>query len=251
MQRYSLHDGPGIRTTVFLKGCPLRCFWCHNPESQATSPELSFSASRCVRCGECARACPNAAVRLLGEMPETDRGRCIVCGACWDACPTGARAGLGTRMTPQEVLAEVERDRPFYEESGGGVTFSGGEPLSQPRFVLNCLRECRLRGYHTAVDTSGFAPELVVRQVAELADLFLFDVKCLDEARHREATGAPLAPILSNLRLLAELGRPVWLRVPVVPGVNDDEGFARALVDLTRTLPGHLPVYLLPCHDLG
>jgi pyruvate formate lyase activating enzyme len=248
VQRYSLHDGPGIRTTVFLKGCPLSCPWCHNPESWSREPEIRVYASRCTHVGACRVACPEG----LADGPNLpDPSRCRRCGLCADACPTGARQLVGRAVTVAEVLDAVERDRPFYDESHGGVTFSGGEPLYQPRFLLACLAEAGRRGIRTAVDTSGFASKAVVRAVARLTDLFLYDVKVLDPARHLQYTGVPLEPILRNLRMLDAAGAGIWLRVPLVPGYNDDVANLEALGLLAARLPNVRQVHLLPYHQLG
>ncbi len=248
VQRYSVHDGPGIRTTVFLKGCPLSCLWCHNPESWQREPEIRVYASRCTDVGACRVACPEG----LADGPNIpDPSRCRRCGLCAEACPTGARQLVGRVVGVPDVLEAIERDRPFYDESGGGVTFSGGEPLYQPRFLAACLAEARRRGIRTAVDTSGFASQAVVRAVAPLTDLFLYDVKVLDPVRHLQYTGVPLEPILRNLRALDAAGAQIWLRVPLVPGYNDDPANLEALGLLAASLRNVRRVHLLPYHQLG
>jgi pyruvate formate lyase activating enzyme len=247
VQRYSLHDGPGIRTTAFLKGCPLHCPWCHNPESQSAVPEIVIAEDRCIHSGACGLACPNG---LAGGPFAPDPERCERCGRCADACPSGARRLIGRRMTAAEVIAVAERDRPFYDESGGGVTFSGGEPLMQPDFLLACLAEAKARGLHAVVDTCGAAPPAVVREVAALADLFLFDLKVVDPVRHRELTGWRAEPILANLRLLDDLGAEVWLRLPLVPGYTDGSNL-EAIAGLARGLRNIRRLHLLPYHRLG
>jgi pyruvate formate lyase activating enzyme len=248
VRRYAVHDGPGIRTTVSLKGCPLRCAWCHNPESQGAEPQLLVRASRCLRCGACVRACPHGALRLRGDRVETDGDACTLCGACVDACPAEARETIGRSMTVADVLREVERDRLFYEDSGGGVTFSGGEPLAQGAFLLALLRACRERGLHTALDTCGHAPADVFALAIALTDLVLFDVKHADSARHREGTGVGNERILANLRHLAATGVDSIVRVPLVPGFNDAEDDLRAIAALVAALPRVPPVQLLPFH---
>jgi len=252
LKRYAIHDGPGIRTTVFLKGCPLDCSWCHNPEGKDPHPVLSFVAQRCLGCGACAEACPSRAISYLpGGVPETDRDRCTACGACTEACPTGARTILGRRYTVDELVAELERDRVFYEQSGGGVTFSGGEPLFQFEFLRTCLVACRNRGIHTALDTSGYAAREVLLEAARGSDLVLYDLKDMDERRHRANTGVPLEPILTNLQALAREGIPVWIRIPVIPGLNDDGETVRKYVRFLTALDRSYPVFLLPYHEIG
>lgn len=239
IMRFSIRDGPGIRTTVFFKGCPLDCWWCHNPESRSSGLELMVRDARCIRCGACREACPTGAAS--GE------GVCTLCGACVAACPTGAREIVGRAMTVGEILAEVRKDRVFFEESGGGVTFSGGEPLADPAFLAAALGACRAEGLHTAVDTCGHAPTPVVRDIGARADLLLYDIKLMDGARHIEYTGVSNDLILRNLAALAEVSRNIIIRFPVIPGVNDDDDnvmqTGRFLSDL-----GLGEVHLLPYH---
>lgn len=244
IQRYSLHDGPGIRTTVFLKGCPARCLWCHNPESQGFGPEVVLFEGRCAHCGTCASVCPE------GAAPP-GCGLCTACGACVEACPAAARELVGREMTVAEVLAEVRKDRVFYEESGGGVTLSGGEPLAQLPFVAALLEACRRESIATALDTCGFAPRESLLRLVPLVDLFLFDVKLLDDARHRALTGLPSGPILDNLRALAAVHPQVWIRIPIVPGYTDSAADLAATAALLGALPGVRRVDLLPFHRTG
>jgi pyruvate formate lyase activating enzyme len=244
VQRYSLHDGPGIRTTVFLKGCPARCLWCHNPESQAFGPEVVRVETRCAGCGTCEAVCPHGA-------PPPGSGLCTACGDCVDACPAGARELVGGETTVDEVMAEVLRDRIFFQGSDGGVTFSGGEPLAQARFLRGLLVAAREHDLHTAVDTCGFGSREELLGLVPLVDLFLFDVKLLDDARHRELTGLPTGPILDNLRALTRAHPCVWIRVPIVPGHTDGEADISAVAELARELPGVQHVSLLPFHGTG
>jgi pyruvate formate lyase activating enzyme len=249
IMRYALHDGPGIRTTVFFKGCPLSCWWCHNPESQSVHPELLYFPDRCLRCGTCAALCPQHAVSEEGGRMATS-DQCQVCGTCEDLCPADARELAGTRMSVDEVMAAIEKDVIFYDESGGGVTFSGGEPLLQSEFLEALLAGCRERGIHTVVDTCGLAQTEVLLRVAQRVDLFLFDLKLLDAARHQRYAGVDNALILENLETLARHGYEVIVRWPVIPGINDgSDDVADVLAFLARI--GLRRVDLLPYHRIG
>jgi pyruvate formate lyase activating enzyme len=250
IQRFCLHDGPGIRTTVFLQGCPLRCWWCHNPESQPLEPALLTDPAHCVRCGACAEACPQAAEVLPADFPFVPQ-RCEQCGACVPVCPAGSRELQGGRRTVGEVLAEVLADRSYYDESGGGLTISGGEPLLQPEFLLALLAAGRAEGLHTAVDTSGLAPFERLAAAADLADLLLYDVKTVDDEAHRRHTGVSNHAILANLERLAGRGARIWVRVPIVPDVNDSAQAVAAIGDFLRPLAAVERVDLLPYHPLG
>ena len=249
-ERFAIHDGPGIRTTVFLKGCPLRCAWCHSPESQRPEPEFMPQPERCIECRACMAACPHHAVQPAAFADEVAPSICTTCGACADACPTGARELVGEVLTVPQLMARLERDRIFYDESGGGVTFSGGEPLMQPVFLLEAVRACRAAGLSAAVDTCGLADTRALLDVAREVDLFLFDLKLLDDAAHRVFTGASNERILANLQTLASVHPAVIVRFPLIPGVNaDDEnvhamGAFLASLRLTR-------VDVLPYHRAG
>lgn len=251
IQRFSIHDGPGIRTTVFFKGCPLRCWWCHNPESQADGLEIMVRKERCIQCMACEEACPEGAIHVSEEGPAIVRERCTQCGACAEVCPAEALQLVGREMTAAEVMEQVEKDIAFYDESGGGVTFSGGEPLSQPHFLLALLQACQAREIHTAVDTCGFAPWESFEKVRHHADLFLYDVKLLDDEKHREYTGASNVPILENLRRLSRLGHEIILRLPLVPGVNDTIEQVRAIGEFAAGLPHLRRVDVLPYHHMA
>ena len=251
IQRFSVHDGPGIRTTVFLKGCPLSCTWCHNPEGGSFHPEIVVVESRCIACGECVSACPLDLPSGVGGGWAGEKDRCTVCGSCVDACPTEARQIAGRDMWVDEVMEEILKDRVFYDDSDGGVTFSGGEPLAQGRFLSAMLEACRAEGVHTAIDTSGLAPKDRLLAIAELADLVLLDLKLVDPERHRAHTGVSNSVILDNLAALGQAQRPIWLRVPVIPGVNDDVENLEATAQLASSIPSVQRVSLLPYHRLG
>ena len=254
IQRYCVHDGPGIRTTVFLKGCPLRCWWCHNPESQSVGAEIGFIGARCVRCGQCGEACPQRPSDVApGPLPGngSTEDRCTRCGACVDACPTGAREFLGREMTSGEVLEEVLHDRIFFEDSGGGVTFSGGEPLLQADFLSELLQRARGASIHTTVDTCGYAQRETLLALAPLVDLFLYDIKAIDDDLHLRLTGVPNAVILENLTVLAACHGNIWIRIPLIPGVNDAPEQLRVAARFIRALPGVRLVNLLPYHQFG
>ena len=250
IMRFAIHDGPGIRTTVFLKGCPLHCWWCHNPESQSTEPEVIYFEERCVRSGDCVRACPHGALRLDQGRLLHDDARCQLCAECVSACSAAARQLAGRWMTVPEVLAEVLKDQVFYEESGGGVTVSGGEPLMQAAFVEPLLAACRAARIRVVLDTCGWADPEVLLRVRENVDLFFYDLKLMDSERHQRFTGVKNEVILQNLKMLAEQGSAVVVRIPVIPGVNDDGDTMDRISQFL--LPLRLRrVDLLPYHRLG
>jgi pyruvate formate lyase activating enzyme len=249
-ERYAVHDGPGIRTVVYLKGCPLRCLWCHSPETQSPEPEVGIRGDRCIRCGTCVGACGHDAVVDAGAYYDVDRGACALCAECAALCPTGARDVIGRAMTVDEVVAEIERDTVFYDESGGGVTISGGEPLLQPDFVGALLEACRSRRLHTAVETCGAGDPAALLGLAAHTDLFLYDLKMMDDERHRRVTGASNRVILENLALLVARGANVRVRVPLIPGVNDDEENVAAIGRYVASL-GLRGLDVLPYHRAG
>ncbi|MGM9520931.1 MAG: glycyl-radical enzyme activating protein [Oscillospiraceae bacterium] len=251
IQHFCVQDGPGIRTSVFFKGCPLRCLWCHNPESQTATPELLYYANKCVMCRRCAGVCPNGAIAFTEDERRMLQNLCTRCGACADACPEGALELAGSDAGTEDILSEVARDEMFYRTSGGGVTFTGGEPLSQPEALINLLDGCAARGLHTAVETSCFTDGGTFRAVVERASLMICDIKAMSPTLHRRLTGVTNEGILENIRwLIRESGRPSWIRLPIIPGFNDrDEELEAA----GRFLAGGTMqrVELLPYHDTG
>ena len=250
ISRFCTDDGPGIRTTVFLKGCPLSCAWCHNPESQNPQPELLYKAEVCRHCGRCAAACPNGCHSLEDGRHRFQRTGCTHCGQCINACPARALERMGRQVTVQEVLDVVLRDVPFYGTSGG-VTVSGGEPLSQPDFTAALLRRCREAGVHAAVETSGFGTPEALKKVAAWCQLFLFDLKETDASKHKQFTGVPLEPILENLRTVDAMGIRTLIRMPVIPGWNDREEHLLQAKAVAGSLQHCIGVEVMPYHSLG
>ncbi|MBN2391996.1 MAG: glycyl-radical enzyme activating protein [Anaerolineae bacterium] len=237
IQRFSVHDGPGIRTTVFLKGCTLRCFWCHNPESIRPKPEVQFFPSRCIGCAACVEVCPEGAQAFdENGIRAFDREKCIACGACVDVCYAEALVLTATAMTAESVVDEILRDRAFYENSGGGVTLSGGEPALQVDFSREILERCRTAGVHTAIETAANVPWESLAALLPLTDLVMMDIKHMDSAKHHDATGAPNALLLANARRLVESDKPIIFRIPVIPTVNDTPEEVAAIAAFVREL---------------
>ncbi len=251
MQRFCVHDGPGIRTTIFFKGCNLRCFWCHNPESLQPNPEVQYLSMKCIGCGKCAACCPQGCHGMLEGLHGFERAACQSCFACAAVCPAEALSVVGKAWTVQQVLDIALRDAPFYRNSGGGITCSGGEPMLQHAFLRELLSQAKVHGLHTAVDTAGNVPFSWFEEVLPYTDLFLYDLKCMDEDGHARATGAGNRLILENIRRLSEAGAEIWVRIPVIPGVNDTADNMVRAAQFLRPLKGVRLVELLTFHRLG
>lgn len=243
IQRYSIHDGPGIRTTVFFKGCPLKCLWCHNPESQNFSKELIKYKDRCINCGYCIKACKMNALE--------NKENCILCENCCEECPTNSRVILGKEMTINEILKEVEKDRVFYDQSKGGVTLSGGEPLSQGEFLINLAKELKARNIHITIDTSGYAPWEHIEKLLPYVDLFLYDLKIINDEKHKLYTGVSNKIIIDNLRKLAKAGADIYIRIPIIPTVNDGDEDIKGFLQLLKEIGGFKYINLLPYHNIS
>jgi pyruvate formate lyase activating enzyme len=253
IQDYSIHDGPGIRTVVFLKGCPLVCRWCSNPESQRIDPEIAVIERLCTKCGRCIDVCPAGANRFTeGGTIIIDRSICMACGACEEECSSHARKLYGKRMSVDEVVAEVERSSPFFMRSEGGVTFSGGEPTVQWQFLENLLMHCKEKYIHTAVETCGYIRERsVLERLLPHVDLFLYDIKCIDDEKHRVFTGVSNQSILENARFISSQAKPMMVRIPVIPGFNNTAEEMGELAEFSSRLSSVVEVHLLPYHELG
>ncbi len=252
IQRFSLQDGPGIRTTVFFKGCSLNCFWCHNPESKSGHPQLQFFRHLCTGCQACVKACSQNALEIgVDGRAVLNRDRCVVCGACAEACPAEALMICGKNQTVDEIIQVLLRDKPFYEQSGGGITISGGEPLTQADFAAELLKRCRGEGLHTAVDTAGHVPWESLEKVLPYTQLFLYDLKGVDSDKHKQATGVGQANITRNLERLSRTGASIIIRIPVIPGYNDSPEDMLRTADYLHKLQGIQCVELSPYHRLA
>ena len=251
ISRMTVHNGPGIRTLILFKGCPLRCVWCSTPESQSSEPEVSFRLDRCIRCGCCAAVCPEGAIDITRDTARIDRALCTVCGKCAEVCSAEAITILGKWMTVQELVREVAKDKVFHKHSGGGVTISGGEALLDPEFTLELVRALVEDGVSVGVDTSGQVPWASIEQLLPYVDFFLWDIKHMDPERHKELTGASNELILRNLRAVSERGTPIYLRIPIMPGLNDSPENIAATCEFARGLSSLVEVDLLPLHHLG
>lgn len=252
IKRYAINDGPGIRIVIFFKGCNLNCAWCHNPESILPQQERLYAQSKCIACGTCVAACPEQAIVLTSNGIVTDLELCRLCGKCAEVCPTTAIELSGKSMSVTEIMEEIEKQRVFFDQSGGGVTFSGGEPMLHPEFLLELLDECGRRGIHRAVDTAGFVNSEILLEVAKRTDLFLFDLKLMNSEKHREWIGVPNEKILENLKILAKSGAAINIRIPLIGGVNDDQENVITWVRFIATLSGEKKkVNLLPYHKIA
>ena len=251
IKRFAVHDGPGIRTTVFFKGCPLRCLWCHNPESIKIQRQIVFFENKCIGCGECFKRCPNGAIELTPQGRKYYRDKCTLCGTCVEYCYAEATVMQGKVVSVEEVIEEVKKDMPFYENSGGGVTLSGGEPTMQPEFCIAILQESKKAGMHTTLDTSGYVKWETFRKILEYVDLILYDNKHMDPLKHKEYTGLSNELILSNLEKLDKLNIPIEMRMPMIPGLNDSEDNLAAAAQFFGKMKNIERVKLLPYHRLG
>ena len=253
IQRFAIHDGPGIRTLVFMKGCPLRCWWCQNPEGLFTSKSLGYFEYRCIQSKRCIQSCPLHALSFDGDGLAIDRMACNECALCVEACPSGALSMAGREIDVKELMREIEKDTLLFDYSGGGVTFSGGEPLFQPAFLRESLIQCRARGIHTALETSGYAPPETFESTIDYVNLFLFDLKLLDDSEHRKYTGVSNGVIKRNLTTIVtrKRGEDVILRFPVITGINDTEKNVEEFLSFMQGLDGITEVDLLPYHDVS
>ena len=250
IKRYAINDGPGIRTAVFFKGCPLGCWWCHNPEGQSAQPQLMFRSNRCKSSRACLQVCPQDAI-IWNNGSITDWEVCDDCGKCAEVCYAGARELVGRSVTVNQLLDEIERDIPFYDQSGGGVTFTGGEPIYQKEFLGEALLVCKEKQIHTAVDTCGHSSWDNLKAILPLVDLFLYDVKLMDENKHITYTSCSNRLIVGNLQKLSETGAHIIVRIPLIPGINDDDENLDACASFLAQLPSLDGVALMPYHDIG
>ena len=251
IQKFSINDGPGIRTTVFMKGCPLDCLWCHNPESKSAKPEIFYDESKCIGCRGCEAVCSNKCHEFTEKVHTYNRTFCTSCGKCADACVTEALETAGKLISAEDVIAEVLKDKAFYDNSGGGMTLSGGEPMAQAEFTLELLKNAKENGLHTCMETCGYAREEDYKRVAQYVDIFLFDYKETDPIKHKEFTRVSNELILNNLKMLDNLGKKIVLRCPIIPTLNDREDHLKGIADVANSLKNILEINIEPYHPLG
>ena len=251
IKRYAIHDGPNIRTTIFLKGCPLSCQWCHNPEGLEREITMLWNREKCVGCGECIERCPSQSLTRETNGLRRHKKLCSCCRKCAAICPALAHESTGWEASVSEIMVEIKKDIPFYDQSGGGVTFSGGEPLMQPQFLLALLRACGELGIHRVVDTSAYVKTELLLDIADHAEMFLIDLKHMDSDMHRVYTGVPNELILHNIEVLARRGKAIHIRIPLIEGVNSDDENIRLSAEFLAALPGIEHVDLLPYHDIA
>jgi len=252
IQRFSVHDGPGIRTVVFLLGCPLRCKWCQNPETLNRKPQLMINYELCSRCTACISVCPKNAISI-GESGDivTDRKKCNSCGKCVNECYYLARQLSGKSYTVEEVYDEIVKDKVFYANTGGGVTLSGGEPTVHPEFCYELFKKCKINGIHTAIETSGYAAWKIFKRISEVTDLFLYDIKLFDNKKHKKWTGVENKRILENLKNLVDCEKDITIRIPLIPGVNDNQDEFKSIIRFVKSLRRIKSVHILPFHQMG
>ncbi len=250
IQKFSVHDGPGVRTIVFLKGCPLSCKWCCNPESQSDVPQVMFIAQNCIGCKRCGEVCNNSAIDF-NLLNRVDQNKCVHCGKCVEVCFSEALNMAGTVKSVEKILTELSKDNIMYRRSGGGITLSGGEALDQPDFAEELLKGCKLKGFHTAIETSAFTSSTVLDRVSPWLDLIMMDIKHMDSSKHKEYVGQNNEIILENAKIIAQSGKPLIIRIPIITGFNDDEKNIRATAKFVVSLKNVQEVHLLPYHRLG
>ncbi len=251
IKHFAIHDGPGIRTTVFVKGCPLMCMWCHNPESLKATPQILFTPTRCIGCGYCMKVCSEGAHILVNGKHEVDWSKCKSCGECAKECFSGALELVGKEVSVDEALETVLKGTVFYENSNGGLTISGGEPLTQPEFTKELFKKAKKKGIHTALDTSGYAAWSIIESILEYVDLVLYDIKQMNSGKHKEYTGVPNELILENLKKVDALGKPIWVRIPLIPSLNDDEENFRQIGEYLSEIKHLERVDILRYHKLA
>lgn len=252
IQKYSLHDGDGIRTTIFFKGCLLNCWWCHNPESQKYTPELLFNYERCKGCKECENICPQHSIKIEKSLAKTDRKECTLCETCLDYCVNGAREIVGKQYSIKELLEEIDKDKMFYEESGGGVTLSGGEVMTQDvDYLKELLKNLKQRGYNVAIDTCGYASQKNYEALIDYVDTFLYDIKTIDNEVHKKYMGRGNELILSNLKYLSDHNKNIYIRIPLISGVNSDEKSIEKIIKFLKDNIHVKKINLLPYHKAG